>query len=421
MDRLEAVLLSKRLKTFGGRVRRRTTAVLLVSIAVAGCSRHRGTPAGVTRADSAGVQIITSSAEAVSAAATWTIQPHPVLEIPAGEDKGPVLFQIGDVVPLSSERLAVADNGAHAVLVFDSAGGLISRIGREGDGPGEFRQINSLAPLPGDSLAVWDMQQFRISVFDSNGTLVHEATIGDLFRETRASWASVHPLADGDLVFATGTLDWTPHEGASRALSESREIDTDGSGKASYGTFPGTESFASGGSVGMVPFGATTTVTTSGNDFIVGTEVTTELRVFGPDGKLERILRWPDHERPLTAGRFQAYVNSALATVPEAQRSAFRSRLNAMPRPKTQPPYGTVLADSEGRVWVGDYPGQESVVGLARPSRHWLVFGPDGAIAAQVETPGGFDVKSVRGSDIIGVYSDQMGVESIRIYRIASE
>lgn len=395
-------------------------AVLLLCLAVWGCSGQGIGSVGVSRVDSAGVTIVANSAAVMSAAATWTLASRPALEIDAPADGSFVLFRVGDVVPLPHARLAVANSGSHEVLVFDSAGALVSRIGRKGDGPGEFQSVSSLAPLPGDSLVVWDSGHMRLSVFDDGGTLGHEAMVNKLVEQTHASYEGVYPLADGDLVFNTGAIEWTPHEGSSRALSESMRIGTDGSVRSSYGMFPGTAAFSSGGAAGMVPFGATTTVTTAGDDFVVGTEVTTELRVFGPDGTLQRIVRWPDHERPLTDARFQAYVNAALATLPKARRGAFRNRLEKMPRARTEPPYWTVLADSDGRLFVGDYPGQESFVGLTRPSRHWLIFGPDGAVTAKLETPAGFEVKSIRGPDVIGVYTDQVGVESVRIYRIVA-
>lgn len=402
------------------RIARRGIPVLLLCLALWGCSGQGTGSGGVSRVDSAGVTIVTNPASVMSAAATWTLASRPALEIDAPADGSFVLFGVGDVVPLSHARLAVANRGSHEVLVFDSAGTLVARIGREGDGPGEFQFVTSLARLPGDSLVVWDSGHRRLSVFDNGGTLGHEAMLGKLVEQTHAAYEGVYALADGDLVFNTGAIEWAPHEGSSRALSASVRIGTDGSVRSSYGMFPGTEAFSSGDATGMVPFGASTTVTTSGDDFVVGTEVTTELRVFGPDGTLARIVRWPDHERLLTDARFQAYVNDVFAAVPKARQEAIRDRLEKMPRAKSEPPYWTVLADSDGRLWVGDYPGQESFVGLARPRRHWLIFGPDGAVTARLDTPAGFGVKSIRGPDVIGVYTDKVGVESVRIYRIAA-
>ena len=397
---------------------KRVATALLCAVTFA-CSEQTKAPAGVTRADSAGVTIVGNSAEAMSTAETWTIRSRPVLEVPNERWDGPSLFRVGDVVPLARHRLAVANQGSHEVLVVDSAGSVAFRMGREGAGPGEFRDITSMTVIPDDSLAVWDGTSFRLSVFDDNGSLGHETVLSDLLKVTNGSWATIHSLGQGDLVFATGTLDQTPHDGGSRALSESVRIGTGGARKASYGMFPGTESFFTGGWMGMVPFGARTTVTTVGNEFVVGTAVKTEIRIFGLGGALGRILRWPDRDRAVTDARFNAYVDEAVAEVPEAQQAKLRDRLNRMPRAGDEPPYWTVLADDRGQIWVGDYPGQESVVGLASPGRHWLVFGPNGAIRAKLETPSGFEVKSIRGSDIVGVYKNELGEESLRVYRIA--
>jgi hypothetical protein len=80
----------------------------------------------------------------------------------------------GDSIDLATGMPAVASDGhivvplddspAGAVGVFDSAGRLVRRVGRAGDGPGEFRSVQSIGLGLGDSLWVID-NLYRAHVF----------------------------------------------------------------------------------------------------------------------------------------------------------------------------------------------------------------------------------------------------------------
>ncbi len=87
--------------------------------------------------------------------------------LPLGSVRGAVFF--GDGV-------AIAHTGAHEVLIVDSAGRLISRRGRRGDGPGEYRFLKGIA-RHGDGLVTWDENHFRATVLDASGEYVGETGI----------------------------------------------------------------------------------------------------------------------------------------------------------------------------------------------------------------------------------------------------
>lgn len=66
-------------------------------------------------------------------------------------------------------RLWVFDRPSSSILLFDSAGKLLRRIGRQGAGPGEFKGINGMTVLGDTGLAIWDAQNARISFFTATG------------------------------------------------------------------------------------------------------------------------------------------------------------------------------------------------------------------------------------------------------------
>jgi hypothetical protein len=53
-------------------------------------------------------------------------------------------------------------------FIYDSTGRYLGRLGRLGDGPGEFRAPRFVAIGPGDSLFVYESPSARVSVFDPN-------------------------------------------------------------------------------------------------------------------------------------------------------------------------------------------------------------------------------------------------------------
>ncbi len=67
-------------------------------------------------------------------------------------------------------RLYVEDRSPLAIKVFDRSGAYVRTIGREGDGPGEYRA--PMMGVHGPHLIVQDPRLARITVFDTSGALI---------------------------------------------------------------------------------------------------------------------------------------------------------------------------------------------------------------------------------------------------------
>jgi hypothetical protein len=72
----------------------------------------------------------------------------------------------------STGRVYVISRTRDAVLVFDSTGALLRRLGRAGSGPGEFGTIRRVLIGPGDSLFVTDWGVGRVTVYAPDLTFV---------------------------------------------------------------------------------------------------------------------------------------------------------------------------------------------------------------------------------------------------------
>jgi hypothetical protein len=395
----------------------RVTFLILASMAMTACAgtdRSRG----YTEADTAGVTIVENRPARVRRAERWSLPPEPEVELRPGGGPVPSLRQVAGLALLPGDRLAVLDQGFHEVLILHPGGEILARFGREGDDPGEFRELTSVIPMEGDSVGIYDSSRRVLSVFDDRGRLGRsislEGAVQGRFRSL------VLPLPGGDLVFFTVSSPGMGfRDGVFRVSRESLRISPEGERRASYGTFPGMEVFGGVGGTGPALFGATTYATTVGHRLVVGTAEATEITVFDSTGALERIVRWPDHDRSIESRHEEALFEAAVAAEPAVSRAALREILSRTPRAARLPAYEGLIGSDDGHVWVGRYRGPEySFRGQRQPRQEWLVFDSLGVLAATVETPDGFQPYLVSGARVWGAFAHEDGAQSVRAYSV---
>jgi hypothetical protein len=146
----------------------RLPVLIALGILLTACDAGDEVPAVVR--DSAGVAIIEYPAGV--SPPTWSLSPEPVLAIGGlTGDPATELYQARHAVRLPDGGVAVANEGTQEVRFFDAAGRMRRTVGREGGGPGEYRQMWGMTRLPGDSLGVWDWTSKRLTVYDGQGDL----------------------------------------------------------------------------------------------------------------------------------------------------------------------------------------------------------------------------------------------------------
>ena len=93
--------------------------------------------------------------------------------LPLGRVSGAVFFGDG---------IAIADGRSYEVLILDAAGRLLYRHGRNGEGPGEYKNLAGIA-RHADGLITWDAYYFRVTLLDATGGYVGETRLRPLGRE----------------------------------------------------------------------------------------------------------------------------------------------------------------------------------------------------------------------------------------------
>jgi hypothetical protein len=92
------------------------------------------------------------------------------------------------------------------------------------------------------------------------------------------------------------------------------------------------------------------------------------------------------------------------------QALQMRQYLGGLPLPDHFPPFGTLLADRLGYLWVQEFirPGVETST--------WTIFDPEGVRTGRLTLPPRFNPSEIGSDYILGVGWDELRVEYIRMY-----
>jgi len=408
-------------------------AIALLTVSLIGCASDR-TGRAVTVRDSAGVRIVDNHVPDWSPETAWTVDAEPILDIGPEQTDSTPLFRLQDIVGIAG-HLAVLNAGSSEVLLFDSVGTLLRRVGRRGSGPGEFAQLRNLYRCGSDTLVVNDGS--RISVFDSAGTFVRTESV-----ESRSEdgLIRVRGVARNCSTFLlAGTISPAPAPGQVGRISTLMFWGSlRGGVRDTIGMLAGvqveTRNVQGRNLPVSLPWGADGASGLRGDRLYSGSTDRSEIRVFERSRGLVEVHRWPSQARPVAAEDRALY---------ESRRDWLLQRspgirdvvppLDQFPSiPSTVPEFRSILVDDEGNLWLRSYPafiaGRPDLYDVDVPMRHspppgdepelWIVIDPSGRWLGGIRVPADLAVRSVYRSRVIGVWKDVLDVEHVRAYRI---
>jgi sugar lactone lactonase YvrE len=88
--------------------------------------------------------------------------------------------------------------------------------------------------------------------------------------------------------------------------------------------------------------------------------------------------------------------------------------LAQVPRHETQPAFGWLEVDVDGRLWVAEY----NATGRAWSAELWDVFDVDGRWLGRVSLPNGIQPLAIGADYVIGKRLDEYDVEFVGVYRL---
>ena len=147
--------------------------LLTATVAAAGCGAGQSSmQTDDVRVDTiAGVVHVTNGARgAWGDVAAWEVDLERAVRIGAAEGEEAYTFgRVSGVYVAPDGRIFVGDAQAREVRIFSTEGEFVGRLGRTGEGPGEFRHVDGIGAAPGGGIAVLDGVLSRVSVFDGDG------------------------------------------------------------------------------------------------------------------------------------------------------------------------------------------------------------------------------------------------------------
>lgn len=313
----------------------------------------------------------------------------------------------------SRDRLYAYDRDIGLVLL-SSEGAAIGRLGRKGEGPGEYQWVTHLQVIAGDTLLVWDPRLGRLSVFEpESGRFVHDRSFGQRAQASRALFAPprwIHRVRTGPERYVAANAPFTRPDADDR-LWVVRLLDSDGGiVRDSVLAFPTGTSVTierdRGFSIINHPFGSEGIVQIGPGDRLhYAHSDTTRIRVFDLDGSEVGGFDVPRERFLVTDEDIEEAIerlgnSDHFADIADELADGIRKLA-----PERHPLFHDFLVDDRGRVWI---PQPMHASSPDRPFE-WEVFSPEGRVLGVVPVERGA-LLAVRGDRTYGVATDSLGV-----------
>ncbi len=355
----------------------------------------------------------------ITGQAVWTVDRAPILDVPGLSLDGEVMFGYpAGATRLSDGSLLVADRADNGIRVIDATGKLVRTVGREGDGPGEYRSMIWAGGCGADSLLVWDMARRQATLIGASGAAARQFAVpaGDTAQSPyRFSCASHRAMAYLSVPRPArgGTAQQDPNVlEVSAALYR---VARDGTIMQRLGEIPAGEmlvltSPTGGRGSAPRPMGRAATMAMVGDDIVVGSPDSATATVAHPDGTSDRIVI-PLTRRAPTRAEFDAAIQATASMIPARLRQEMVTALAATPMPERLPAISGVFGDPEGLLWVQGSPVGATVVDL-------VVMRVSGRVVARVRVPAPLTVHEIGLDYVLGSYADADDEPHIAVYRL---
>ena len=382
------------------------TTISVVSILLLGCSNQGNAPQVSTR-DSAGVRIVESRAPSWQDGEAWTLDDTEAMDLTTtGSGPAHEFYRVVGGTVLADGRIIVVNGGSSEIRAFSRTGTFQTSVGREGEGPGEYRSIRGLIRFEGDTIGVFSWPT-NLTLLRPDLTFVRRVRLGDRGRSPR-------PLDNGrvvDLETYASVLEYEGGEGLIRPPISLVLRDLYGVLMDTVWTGPGFEEYMvpmdDGVSAFRPLFGKGPAFATRGSLVLVGTSEAMKYRVVDLEGRLQEIVRVPDYDLTLPRSSIDAEKVALLGPDPSSRR---RRIIENLPAPETFPAYSDFVVDAAGYLWAGE------LLTLHRwgEPRRWEVFSPDGEWMGPIHTPSDFEVLEIGVDYVLGVFRDELDIEHVQ-------
>ena len=332
-------------------------------------------------------------------AQTWTLVEEQRFQ---DEDRAP-MSRPGVLTVLPGGGVVLVDYPEKSLVRYSAGGRFEARIGRAGQGPGEFESPGLIGRI-GDTIWVADPTLQRVTFFGPDSKLVRTST----YRLTAPGFGPVPgiPLAilqGGGAVGLPGMAarpDGYPavpvlHVRANSDRSDTLEVLSMTSGSGAIRTGNGIMQFVQpldgGPRVFAVPGGQGVVIADFSNA-VSRESARVPMARYGPDGRRRWRRAWQYAPEPVTDAQFDSVAN---AFTDQRPPSVSRDQLRgAIRRQKFWAPFIGGFVAEDGGIWLAERDRGRT--------RSYRVFTSDGAPAASVNVPAGAILRHATPTHVYG-------------------
>jgi len=333
--------------------------------------------------------------------------------------RGPIVTSEGNYI--------LANAATNELRIYNAAGVLIKVSGRQGNGPGEFPTGPfGIFRCAADTIVVKENR--RVSIWRADGEYAGITSTQTGSSDRLRNVVGVSPDCESMLV-ETGDPR-LPNDQVVRVENRLFWYKRNGDSRDTVARFRGIEAvrveyfgreFRS-----RVPWAPAPVYALRDSFLLFGDAEQPLFRVIDPAGRVAAIISWNSKSRdvdPEDRDKFESRRQAYLATHPDQAKNY--PPVDMLSPRKTKPFYSAALTDSEGNLWVREYPDADAgSPGFFAPHPaslmiSWNVFDVGGRWLGAVKIPAPLSVRQITPSKVIGVWRDHDDVESVRVYEIS--
>ena len=342
-----------------------------------------------------------SSPTAHSGSTSFSLGETPLLTVGDVRSDALTLYEVAGGFLAADDLIIVANAGSHEILYVDLRGVVVGRVGRQGQGPGEFGSINWLQARADGGIHVGDALNRRVSAFSAEGELMWTRAY-DPPPETpaepgamMATGLALHATDVGELLAfpsAVALPDGEP--GLLPLFADLRLYAADGTSYAGRGRIT-VITWYEDPTAGSIPLGSMLggpRLEFSGHSgrFAYTEGTSFQIDVFDGGARTMRIRE--DRAR--------------VAFEPDSVPERYVHVADSIPA------YQDVMVDSGHRIWV------RAAVDAARSVTEWRVFGPDGRFVGMLTLPERAEVMDATADRVLLLTRGELDVESIELWAL---
>jgi hypothetical protein len=371
------------------------------------------------------------------AGSVWGDTADLVAEVRIGSLEGADEYILGNPTQLAvsaAGTIYVLDRQLPVVRAYGPDGAHLYDVGREGGGPGEYKNPDGLAVLPDGRVLVKDPGNARIAVFGPDGHPMGGWPYRGGWNTSHRYYVDTAGYSYAMILLESGLPPWEWRFGFARWSPDGGLFDTIPAPTWDYDKPQVTAQRENSSSSTDVPFSPNATFAFSPHGYMIG-GLSTDYRIDlyrGPNNVLRIERAWTPV--PVLAEEKEEQTRR----ISENFRRQYPGwRWNGPSIPDTKPPFRSVFAGEDARIWVllsqagkatmTEAEAREEEGRSGRPVQRFVeppafdVFEPDGRYLGPVRAPRDLRMSPVpvaRGDTVWAVTRDELDVPRIVRFRV---